>query len=170
VVDVSKTGLCTVKWELFKPDGELLKERVSEKPDFIQGPIQKCLIEETLYAMSMLPNRVALNLVCDFASFYRAFHPSYYWLDGWRKDGFRKKPPHNRGEWKTFDDVRQQRELLIDALRCEPLSDDDYRSLQELKIDAQETVNPTAQGDAPREVPLRDNTDDLYQRAIDRSD
>jgi hypothetical protein len=107
-------------------------------------------------------------LVNDFGGFWKAFGPKDPWLRRWKENGFRKKPAHNRKMWMKLSEVVETRNIEIDASHSQEMDENELHELERLKIMAQEETRPTAPGDVPREALLRDDTDHLLRRALER--
>jgi hypothetical protein len=123
---------CVVAWVLNGTEGRLIEQSEPDKLNIQSGPELRALVERTTAIASSLPS-TELTLVSDFASFWKAFHPQFDWLAAWQKDGFRRKPEHDRDAWEKLSDLALSQNLSFDVSRCQSLSDKDKGILEALK-------------------------------------
>ncbi len=163
-------GRCAVAWLCIAPDGESKSEHVTPRPDFPQGPLLRALVEEVAAIVRALPARSKLHIVADFESFWRAFHAESKWFEGWRRDGFKKKPRHDRDDWKALSEALAAQQIVITAA---PPTPPQTEILSDLKAKAQEAPDPKPPADPGEATDVRgvdDNPDWLYRRALGRDE
>jgi|GEM_PF-4568204 len=164
-------GRCAVSWRICGPDGQIFREHTTLGPEFPVGPLLRALVEQAITIVLSVPNNSEVHFVSDFDSFWKAFHPEYKWLEKWRKDGFRKKPDHDRDVWKALSDELLKREITISAERPSSQQADHCEILNDLKLNAQDAPDPKPKphpGDPPDSNGVYDNPEWLLQRALAR--
>ena len=163
-------GRCAVAWLRIAPDGEGKDEHVTPRPDFPQGPLLRALVEEVTAIVRALPARSKLHIVSDFESFWKAFDTENKRFEVWRRDGFKKKPPRNRDDWKALSEALDARQIVITSA---PPTTPQVEILSELKAKAQEAPDPKPPAD-PGEAPdmrgVYESPDWLFRRALKRDD
>ena len=164
-------GRCAVAWLCIATDGESKNEHVTPRPDFPQGPLLRALVEEVTAIVRALPAGSKLHIVADVESFWKAFHPESKWFDGWRRDGFKKKPRHDRNDWRALSEALDARQIVVTA--APPTTPPQVEILSDLRAQAQEAPDPKPPAD-PGEAPdvrgVYDNSEGLYRRALERDD
>ena len=164
-------GRCAVAWLCVATDGESKNEHVTPRPDFPQGPLLRALVEEVTAIVRKLPAGSKLHIVADVESFWKAFHPESKWFDGWRRDGFKKKPRRDRNDWRALSEALDARQIVVTA--APPTTPPQVEILSELRAKAQEAPDPKPPAD-PGEAPdvrgVYDNSEWLLRRALERDD
>ena len=165
-------GRCAVAWLCIAPDGESKSEHVTPRPDFPQGPLLRALVEEVTAIVRALPARSKLHIVADVESFWKAFHAESKWFEGWRRDGFKKKPRHDPKDWEALSEALDAQQIVITA--APPTTPPHVELLSYLKAKAQEAPDPkppTDPGEAPDVRGVYDDGGEaLYRRALERDD
>ncbi len=164
-------GRCAVAWLCIAPDGESKTEHVTPRPDFPQGPLLRALVDEVTAIVRALPAGSKLHIVADFESLWKAFDAETKWFDRWRRDGFKKKPRHDRDDWKALSEALDAQQIVITA--APSTTPPEVELLSYLKAQAQEAPDPKPPAD-PGEAPdvrgVYDNPDWLNRRALKRND
>jgi len=115
----------------------------------VPGTAMSAVIQETTQIVGLILPSHALHVFSDMEGFYGAYHPDpkYLWINKWRQDRFRKKPPANNAEWRVLDKTTTDRDVEITA---GPPDEEDCTSwsiLDEVTAAASAIANPRPQGE-----------------------
>lgn len=156
-------GKCAAAWRL-EDEERLLEQAVSTAPNFPQGPALRVLVETLNEKIKRLPKGSEIVLASNDDSLWKAFHPDHEWLKSWRKDGFTKKPDHDKDAWRRLAEMVGARLIII--IVQQPLTKRDKEILADLRILARTAADPDYDPFAKEDD--SESADALFKRAIER--